>query len=92
MTRFRRKPIFVEAEQFHSDKKPWPFGVDWEPEFRDQDGSRLGGFFKLRTYGGFQFITSGDWVVQRADGKREVIAREVFDTIYEPCDGKILEG
>ena len=83
MPKFRKKPVDVEAEQFNSNKKPWPFGVKWEPESKDQDGSRLGGFFRLRSFTSFQLIHSGDWVVQREGGHREVIAREVFEATYE---------
>lgn len=86
--KFRRKAVEVEAQQFDPDlpSKQWPFGVRWEPEFTDQDGSRLGGFYKLVTYGGFQIIRGGDWVVYGVDGNRRVYAREVFETTYEPVE------
>jgi len=87
MAKFRKKPsvLEVEAEQFdpNAPHNQWPFGVEWEPEFRDQDGSKLGGFHKLRLLGGFEFINAGDWVVFSNGGPR-VMSDAVFKSTYEP--------
>jgi hypothetical protein len=91
MSKFRKKPVIieVEAQQFDPNKprSQWPFCVEWEPEFRDQDGSRLGGFYKLNIYGGFDFINVGDWVVYTKDGPK-VMKNKDFTATYEPIEEK----
>lgn len=87
MAKYRKKPVevIVEAQQFDPDKPrhEWPMGVEWEPEFLDQDGSRLGGYYKLRLMSGFDFINKGDWVIY-TNGWR-VCKRAEFESTYEPC-------
>jgi hypothetical protein len=87
--KFRKKPVVVEVEARQFDPaKPhsqWPLFVEWEPEFLDQDGSRLGGFYKLKPYAGFDFINAGDWVVYAKDGPR-VIKNKDFRASYEPVE------
>jgi len=89
MAKYRKKPVVVEveAQQFDPSKPQheWPMFVKWEPEFRDQDGSRLGGFHKLQLYSGFDFIRAGDWVVYQK-GKRSVMSDEDFRATYEPIE------
>jgi hypothetical protein len=90
MAKYRKKPVIVEveAQQFDPEqpRSKWPFGVEWEPPFLDQDGSRLGGFHKLTLFGGFQFIRAGDWVVY-AGGRRKVVDDKTFRETYEAVEG-----
>lgn len=90
MPRFRKRPVVEEvtAEQFDPKvpREKWPFGVEWEPEFRDQDGSRLGGFHKLRLFGGFEFVHAGDWIIFGLNPR--VMRDKEFHATYEPIEGE----
>jgi hypothetical protein len=89
MPKFRKRPVVEEVEAKRFDPKQpsseWPFGVEWESEFRDQDGSRLGGYYKLKLYGGFDFIHAGDWVLYK-NGARSVMSDKEFRATYEPVE------
>ena len=89
MQKFRKKPVVVEAQaqQFDPEQphEKWPMFVEWEPEFRDQDGSRLGGYHKLVLWGGFDFVRAGDWIVYQ-NGKRFVMCDKDFRATYEPAE------
>jgi hypothetical protein len=85
MTKFRRKPIDVEAVRFNPDKKPWPQGITehkehWSEKNRDPNKARN---FSFMTPGGAFRITPGDWVVTNQTGERYVVLAESFNAAYE---------
>ncbi len=54
--KFQRKPITVEANQFHPDGLPWPKGV-----IKSWHG------FIIKTSDGWMVVKSGDWIIQEID-------------------------
>ncbi len=84
MAKFRRKPVVVDAEQFHPDQKPWPVGV------MERTSSGRSDFTpKERTFGfnGVNYgakIRPGDWVVTNQTGERYIVLQDHFFDVFEP--------
>ena len=81
MSRFRKKPIVVEAEQW--------FKPDWEEHYSSKP-DRLGVFwnfwdskFIMNTLEGFHEVTSGDWIITGVKGERYPCKPDIFDITYE---------
>ena len=66
--KFRRKPITIEANQFHPDGLPWPKGV-----------VKINGNFMVFTLEGWMVVKSGDWII-RGIGPCDP---ETFEVKYE---------
>ncbi len=81
--KYQRRPEIVEAEQFDPAKKPWPLLVCYEPEWRDQDGSMMGGYYYVSGRGQ---IYPGDYYVHGKGpyGGPEAMNRKDFEKLYEP--------
>lgn len=75
MQRFRKRPLIIEAEQFFTEKRPWPQGVIWS------DGKPC-----VMTQRGPFSISNGDWVIKGIDGKYYPMNRAIFDESYERID------
>jgi len=72
MTKYRKKPIVVEAEQFFPDVKPWPIGVS-----RCREG------WHIKTLEGRGLVTPGDWIITGVQGERYPCKPPIFDQTYE---------
>lgn len=75
MTKFRKKPIVIDAEQFWPDKVPWPEGVR-------RDKFTEGGFY-IGTLEGHHQVTAGDWIITGVKGERYPCKPDIFDLTYE---------
>ncbi len=69
--KFQRKPIIIEANQFHPDALPWPKGVI--------RGTKN---FIIPTLDGWMVVKSGDWVIEYMN-KYDVIKPDEFEAAYE---------
>ena len=78
MSRFRKKPIVVEAEQ-------------WFPE-RQVAGvvESAGEFGYIMTLEGGHYVSPGDWVITGIAGEKYPCKPHIFEATYEPvgedCD------
>ncbi len=87
MAQYRKKPVVIEAEQFHADKKPWPEGViQCQP---DPDKPKE---FKMNTLEGPFKVSEGDWIITDVKGERYPIKDEVFQMTYEPVGDRVSES
>lgn len=78
MSKFRKKPVVIEAVQFFKDVKPWPEGV--------QPGV-LGEYDPfIQTLEGRMFVSDGDWVITGVKGERYPCKPDIFEATYESGD------
>lgn len=75
MSKFRKKPVVIEAEQFVSyrdEAKTWPKGVV---------DSVLGPV--IETLEGPLHVSDGDWVITGVKGERYPCKPDIFAATYE---------
>lgn len=71
--KFRKKPVVIEAEQFHYESKPWPDGV------KDFDGVPY-----ISTLEGLMRVSEGDYVITGVVGEKYPCKEDIFTQTYEP--------
>ena len=78
MARFRKKPIVIEAEQFHPVTDPLPF---WNRGACNFDGDR---WFVVTAHGQETIIVDGDWIIPEPDGRGFYPCKpDIFEATYE---------
>jgi len=84
MTKYRKKPVIVEAEQFWPDK-PLPFR-DRGPVVVQFDGD----FYVTTIHGEYANLAPGDWVILEPRGKYRAYPckPDIFEAAYEPVDAQ----
>jgi hypothetical protein len=77
--RFRKKPVVIEAEQFHVAIAPLPFS--------GQRVCCLGpkGWY-VETLEGPLHISDGDWIIRGVKGEFYPCKPDIFALTYEPVD------
>ena len=70
--KFRKKPVIIEANQFHPDALPWPKGVVKEKQY-----------FYIETLNGWTYVFPGDWIITDTDGECYPIKQDIFEATYE---------
>lgn len=82
MSKFRKKPVLVEAEQFWPDK-PLPFRDRAVVEY---DGD----FFVITIHGERANLAPGDWVIleMRGEDCAYPCKPDIFAATYEPVEGR----
>jgi hypothetical protein len=79
MSRYRKRPIVVEAEQFFPDKRPWPDGViQCEPDPGQPKD------FVIETLEGPLRVLSGDWIITGIQNEKYPCKPDIFEATYEP--------
>lgn len=84
-TKFRKKPIVIEAEQFFYDQKPWPEGVEMKVIFTDDDGCPHSGPV-IETLEGNMRVAEGDWVITGVKGERYPCKPDIFEATYDAVE------
>ena len=82
MSKFRKKPIVVEAEQFWLNKKPWPDGVIIRSWFTNKQPNT----YCIETLEGKMNVTPGDWIITGVEGEKYAIKPHIFLKTYEPVE------
>jgi len=75
MSKYRKRPIVIDATQFFPDK-PWPAGV-----LRDDLYGPV-----IETREGTMHVSPGDWVITGVRGERYPCKPDVFELTYERED------
>jgi hypothetical protein len=78
MKRYRRKPEYVEVQQWHEDDKP--FGG-----MMPGSGMEAGAFY-VYVAGNWTPIRDGDWHGRDADGHWMLVRAADFERLYEPVE------
>lgn len=82
MTKYRKKPIIIEATQFFYDGQRVP-GVFYPPV--SEDGrTYIGNAFVVTIHGQRAYLENGDWVLPEPDGEHFYPCKaEIFANTYE---------
>jgi hypothetical protein len=78
MSKFRKKPVVIDAEQFNPEVRPYPDGV--------LVGLRSPTGFFIRTLEGHHEVTPGDWIITGVRGEKYPCKPDIFEMTYEPVD------
>lgn len=77
MTKFRKKPVVIEAEQFFRDSVPWPDGVVVDP------APHVTGSWWIETLEGGHVVSEGDWIITGVKGEKYPCKPDIFKLTYE---------
>ena len=87
MSKFRKKPVVVEAEQYsrqrHLDEGYVPEGVTKNPLIND-DGFLYEGVPYVETLEGQMTVRDGDWIIAGVQGEHYPCKPDIFKATYEP--------
>ena len=86
--KFRKKPVVIEAEQFFTDKKPWPEGVTPAKLQHNKVGDENhwpAGSPVIQTLEGPLFCSDGDWIITGVKGERYPCKPDIFEQTYDPA-------
>lgn len=89
MAKYRKKPIVVEAEQFHVMEWPnCPEGVEKRVAAEVVDGETTGRscewFVVVTIHGQEANVVDGDWIIEEPDGKHHYPCKpDIFEQTYE---------
>lgn len=93
MSKYRKKPVVVEAEQFVPAAGMWPVGV--EPYYPEQDrecaecGVHVGfpdSHGWVETLEGGHIACVGDWIITGVRGEKYPCKPDIFEATYEAVD------
>ena len=84
MSKWRKKPVVVEAVQFFYDG-PFPIPGVWYPTKDPEDGGTyIGDAFVITIDGQRAYLQNGDWVITEPDGEHHYPCKpDVFEATYE---------
>ena len=89
MSKFRKKPVVIEAEQFFVNKKvyggPVAFAVNygWPKTENDTSATSLDGKYWVRTLEGPLVVSDGDWVIRGVKDEFYPCKPDIFEATYE---------
>lgn len=82
MAKFRKRPVVVEAEQFHYPAKTRKTVPGVNPPMRGDPKQR---YYVVTAHGQQAFLESGDWVIAEPDGRGYYPCKpDIFAATYEP--------
>lgn len=97
MAKYRKKPIVIEAEQFHLGEDP-PEGVEVVVISRADDALVLGAYdgvskepngnlgFGIKTLEGWHVVMHDDWIITGIQGERYPCKPDIFEATYEAVE------
>jgi hypothetical protein len=99
MTKFRKKPVVIEAFQMtrerRSDNSDWPEWLNraWNKQPADEGAVFPKGYpdsdgtdeLCIFTMEGIHLVTFGDWIIQGVKGELYPCKPEIFAATYEPA-------
>jgi hypothetical protein len=77
MSKYRKKPVVIEAEQFHIGAERWPDGILGRELHRNDHHPHV------KTLRGSLPISDGDWIVTNARGEKSPCEPDVFEATYD---------
>jgi hypothetical protein len=87
MTKYKRKPVVVEAELFLGGYSFDEMCVNWGEEFSSkvQWDSQLNQL-SIKTLEGTMIAVCGDWIIKGIKGEFYPCKPDIFEAIYEKAD------
>jgi len=78
MTKFRKKPIIIEAEQFFSDVSPLPFSDRYACCYNGEY------WYVITAHGQETKIVNGDWIIPEPNNRGFYPCKpDIFENTYE---------
>lgn len=84
MSKFRKKPIIVEAEQFFVNKLSLFPDVRVEEWIHPHKGDECTSYI-INTHYGTSFLHNGDWIITE-EGKNFILSEKEFEKEYEKIE------
>ena len=86
MSKFRKKPVVIEAQQFFSRSRNLPAGVNYGYPKAEGDFSPhpLDDKYWVSTLEGPLHVSDGDWIITGVKGERYPCKPDVFAMTYDP--------
>jgi hypothetical protein len=75
MSKFRKKPVVIEAWQFNGTNFPAVYPFIW-----------VGRELKVETLAGDMTVSPGDWVITGVKGEVYPCKPDIFEATYEPVE------
>lgn len=87
MTKFRKKPVVIDAWQFTKGN----YAIGTPREFKDKSvalwsqygGSTIGG--EIVTLEGVMAVSENDWIIKGVNGEYYPCKPDIFEKTYEPA-------
>lgn len=86
MSKYRKKPIVIEAREF-TDSNGAELAEWCGGRLADAEGTAKPLLF-VKTLEGEMTASPGDWIIRGVIGEFYPVKPEVFDATYEPADGQ----
>lgn len=80
MTKYRKKPIVIEAEQYKEGMEDG-FTESTEDEFTHN--IKMIPYIQNPNDGLMYLISNGDWIITEANGRRSTCNPDIFEETYE---------
>lgn len=81
MSKFRKRPVVIEAVQFSFSAAEWPAGVE-----RQAEGEKGTMYGYIQTLEGRMIVSDGDWVITGVNGERYPCKPDIFEKTYEAVE------
>ena len=84
MGKYRKKPIVIDAQQFHPNEALWPEGIiAWnETDIRPRDMS----WGYIETLEGKMHVQADDWIITGIHGEKYPCKPDIFLATYEAVE------
>ena len=95
MSRFRKKPVEIEARLYDGTPSGWVHIALWLRESNVRVGGNSDGRLFIRTLGGDMTASPGDWIIRGVQGEFYPCKPDVFEATHEPVPASgpgALEG
>lgn len=88
MPKFKKKPVVIEAMQFHSNH----VGATQVLHWINESGGNATWFFnhdtlQIETLEGLMSANDGDWIIRGVKGEFYPCKPDIFEQTYEPVEG-----
>lgn len=89
MSKWREKPVVIEAVLFFPTDKPWPEGVEEYIREKSQtvegvNQTRYG--WRIQTLEGPRIVSPGDWIITGVKGERYPCKPDIFEATYDAVE------
>lgn len=85
--KFRKKPVVIDAVQFHANDSEAHENVNYtEPSTVPGTGSSMDGKFWVQTLEGPLIVSDGDWIITGIKGEHYPCKPDIFEATYEPAE------
>lgn len=81
MAKYRKKPVVIDAEQFHPHSHPWPEGV--VADQKSPTGFSIG---TLENTAQGHEVSPSDWIITGVEGEKYPCKPHIFEATYEPAE------